>query len=495
MPRQILSNLRQVEAERPSGPAFAPAPTLASATPAGAPNAIVIGGSMAGLLAARVLSDHCASVTILERDAVNDAPEARKGQPHTRHLHGLLARGLQVMVHYFPDLLEGLRREGAIIADMGEGMRWFTHGGYRLQTKSGLQGALLSRPLLEWQIRRRVLALPNVRLVDRCDVLGLTFDETQSRVTGVRARLRAAAVGEPGAGDRLLRADLVVDASGRGAATPRWLQEAGYNHPAESAVHVNMGYATRLYRRRAGDLPGAALLMVTAEGPHDGRSGMAFPVEGDCWIVSLGGMHGDHPPLDEAGFLAFARSLPAPDVYDLLLKLDPVSPITPYRFPASLRRHYEQIGRFPEGYLVLGDAICSFNPVYGQGMTCAALQAEALDELLTRRGGNLHGLAPAFFARAAKIVDIPWQMAVGADFRFAGTVGEKALGTDFINAYLGYVHRATHHDPVVLQAFLQVMNLMQPPASLFAPKVLLRVLRPRRGERRAARVEAVGMSG
>jgi 2-polyprenyl-6-methoxyphenol hydroxylase-like FAD-dependent oxidoreductase len=458
-------------------------------------HAVVIGGSMAGLLAARVLSEHFGSVTILERDAVSDSPEARKGQPHVRHLHGLLARGLQVMAHYFPDLVEGLQQQGALIADMGEGMRWYTCGGYRLQAKSGMQGALMSRPLLEWQIRRRVLALPNVRMIDRCDVAGPVFTADNQRVSGVRASLRQPA-GVGVQGERFYRADLVIDASGRGTATPRWLQDAGYDHPVESTVHVNMGYATRIYRRCPGDLPGAALLMVTAEGPHDKRSGMAFPIEGDRWIVSLGGINGDHPPLDEQSFLAFARSLPAPDVYELLLKLQPLSTIVPYKFPSSLRRHYERIERFPEGYLVMGDAICSFNPVYGQGMTCAALQAQALDELLAQRGGNLDGLAQAFFTRAAKIVDIPWQMAVGADFRFAGTVGEKARGVDFINAYLARVHRATHHDPVVLQEFLKVMNLVQPPASLFAPKVLLRVLRPgRRADASTVRMEAAQVSG
>jgi hypothetical protein len=259
-------------------------------------------------------------------------------------------------------------------------------------------------------------------------------------------------------------------------------------------VKINMGYATRIYRRKPGDLEGAQLLMVTAEGPEDKRSGMVFPIEGDDegerWICSLGGINGDHPPLDEQGYLDFARSLPAPDVYNLISKLEPLGEITPYKFPSSLRRHYEKLERFPEGYLVMGDAICSFNPVYGQGMTVAAMEAQALDELLSQRlrskkhsrgryglrAGSLDGLAPEFFARAAKIVDIPWQMAVGADFRFPGTEGKKERSVDFINAYVAKVHRATHRDPVVQVAFLKVMNLMEPPASLFHPKVLLRVL-------------------
>lgn len=437
-------------------------------------HAVVIGGSIAGLLAARVLSDHFARVTILERDPVADEPEVRKGQPHTRHLHGLLAKGVDVMGRYFPDLLAGLQQNGAIVADMGAGMRWFTFGGYRLQTPTGMMGVLMSRPMLEWQIRRRLLAIGNVRMIDQVDVQGLEFDEKKQRVTGVRAALRTS-----GGSPYTYVADLVIDAGGRSALTPRWLQEAGYDHAVESTVKINMGYATRIYRRRPGDLQGAELLLVTAAGPHDKRSGMVFPIEGDRWIVSLSGINGDHPPLDEHGFLDFARSLQAPDVYNLLLKLEPVSAIMPHKFPSSLRRHYEKLDRFPGGYLVLGDAICSFNPVYGQGMTCAALEAQALDELLAQRQpDDLRGLAQDFFARAAQIIDNPWQMAVGADFRFPGTEGKKAASVDFVNAYVARVHRATHHDPLVLKEFLKVMNMMQPPASLFHPKVMLRLLRP-----------------
>jgi len=455
-------------------------------------HAVVIGGSMAGLLAARVLSEHFAQVTVLERDAVQDEPQSRKGQPHTRHLHGLLAKGLEVMANYFPDLLDSLQGNGALVADMGAGMRWYAYGGYRLQVEAGMRGALMSRPLLEWQIRRCVAALANVRIVDECDVEGPLFSTDKRRVTGVQVTLRA-----QGNQPHMFPADLVVDASGRGSASPKWLQAAGYARPVESEVKINMGYATRLYRRRPNDLQGAALIMVTAEGPDDKRSGMIFPIEGDRWIVTLGGINGDHPPLDEQGFLAFARSLPAPDVYRLITKAEPISGITPHRFPSSLRRHYEKMPSFPEGYLVLGDAICSFNPVYGQGMTCAAMEVEALDQLLSRRlntrfgkhhPGSLDGLALEFFTQAGKIVDNPWQMAVGADFRFPGTEGKKAASVDFINAYVTKVHRATHHDPVVQKEFLKVMNLMQPPSSLFHPKVLVRVLRGGRKQGQQARL-------
>jgi 2-polyprenyl-6-methoxyphenol hydroxylase-like FAD-dependent oxidoreductase len=442
-------------------------------TPKLGQHAIVIGGSMAGLLTARVLSDHFAQVTILERDPVQDAPEARKGQPQTRHLHGLLAKGLETMSHYFPDLIEGLRNGGAIIGDMGETMRWYANGGYRIQYPSGLYGALMSRPFLEWQIRRRVLALANVTLWGEVDVEGLLTSEDRRHVCGVQITRRNQVNGA-----EQLSADLVIDASGRGSASPKWLEALGYARPAERAVKVNVGYATRIFRRKPGDLVGAELVMVAAEAPHNKRTGLVFPIEGDRWICTLAGQAGDHAPADEQGFMAFARSLAAPDVYHLIRHAEPLSDIMLHKLPSSLRRHYEQLKHFPEGYLVLGDAVCSFNPVYGQGMTSAALQAAELDKLLVKRQrtGSLEGLWQPFFRRAAKVIDIPWQLAVGEDFRFAETEGEKAPGTDLINSYVNKVYQAMHHDTVVYGEFLKVMNLMQPPTALFHPKVLWRVL-------------------
>ena len=442
-------------------------------------HAVVIGASMGGLLTARILSDYFDQVTILERDKVNDAPETRKGQPQTRHLHALLAKGLEVMTRYFPDLPQGLADNGAIIADMGACMRWYTFGGYRVQTDTGYMGALMSRPLLEWQVRRRVLAIPNVKLLDEVDVERLVFGDANRRVQGVQIRGR-----REGGEHKLLRAELTVDASGRGTATPKWLDAAGYGKPAESAVKVNMGYATRVYRRQANDLVGASLVMVAGEAPHDKRSGLIFPIEGDRWICTLTGTAADYPPTDEAGFMEYARSLAAPDVHNLLARLEPLSEIISHKLPSSLRRHYEKMVRFPGGFLVLGDAICSFNPVYGQGMTSAALQADALADLLANLAADLPAgatslehLAAAYFARVAKIVDIPWQMAVGEDFRYAETEGKTSPGTDLINAYGARLHRGTHHDPYLLVDFLKVMNLMQPPTSLFHPRTVWHVLR------------------
>ena len=437
--------------------------------------ALVLGASMAGLLTARILSNHFDQVTIVERDPVTDQPVARKGQPQTRHLHGLLANGLEIMTRYYPDLPEALAAGGAVVEDMGETMRWYTYGGYRQRFSVGRESAIMSRPFLEQQIRQRTLALPNVTLLDNMAVKSLMTTADRRQVTGIQVERR-----DGSAGPETLAADLVVDATGRGSRTPQWLAELGYDAPTLSEVKVDIGYATRTYRRDPADANNRDWILFTPEAPKETRFGAMFPIEGGRWIVSLGGWQGDHAPTDEAGFLAFARSLPVPDICNVVSRAEPLTDIVPHKLASSLRRHYEKLKRFPEGYLVLGDAVCSFNPTYGQGMTSAAMQAAELDALLAERRGKLANLAPAFFKRAAKVVDIPWQLAVGEDFRFPGTTGPKPAGIDFLNRYVAAVHRATLVDAEVCAAFIQVMNLLAPPTSLMTPRMMLRVWRANR---------------
>jgi 2-polyprenyl-6-methoxyphenol hydroxylase-like FAD-dependent oxidoreductase len=446
-----------------------------------AKHALVIGGSLAGLVAARVLSDYFDQVTILERDPVNDVPESRKGQPQTVHLHGLLAQGFDIIKQYFPGIEQSLVEGGALTGDIAEKIRWHQFGGYKLQFASGLIGITMSRPFFEWHIRQRVLALRNVKLRSSCAVTGLVTRRDKKRVTGVQFIDRT-----NGNQTQSLPAGLVVDASGRGSSALKWLEELGYAKPSEEEVKIKVGYATRIYRRDPGD---QFTVMISADPPLGKRGAYLFPIEGDRWIVTAGGYLGDYPPTDETGFLEFLRSIPAPDIYNILSRAEPLSEIHAYKYPASLRRHYERLQRFPEGYLVLGDAFASFNPIYGQGMTSAALQAQALDQILKKRR-SLHDLWRPFYREAAKVVDTPWQMAVGEDFRYPETEGPKSVWTDFLNSYVLRVHIATHHDREVYAQFLRVMNLIDPPASLLAPRVLWRLWRHRNQEKTAMKMVA-----
>jgi 2-polyprenyl-6-methoxyphenol hydroxylase-like FAD-dependent oxidoreductase len=432
--------------------------------------AIVIGGSLAGLLTARVLSDFFEEVIILERDPVHDFPESRKGQAQTRHIHGLLAQGLIILKEYFPGIDEEFCSEGAFMDDLGKRIHWYQYGGYRLNIQSGVTGMAMSRPFLEFHIRRRVLQIPSVTLIDQCAVTDLVPSRDKKQIIGVRLS-KSLAENDT----EILEADLVVDASGRGTASIKWLVNLGYDRPAETEVKARIGYATREYRRITKDADFVRSEVILPTAPAEKHGAILFPVEGDRWLMTAGGYLGDHPPTDEAGLMEYIRTLPAPDIFNIISKAEPLTEIVTYKYPASVRRHYEKLKHFPEGFLVIGDAFASFNPIYGQGMTSAAMQTHVLKDTLQQHL-NLHGLWKSYFKRAAKVVDMPWQLAVGEDFRYPETEGKKPPFTDMINEFVVKVHKATQRDPVVYAQFLRVMNLMAAPTSLLSPRILWRVL-------------------
>jgi 2-polyprenyl-6-methoxyphenol hydroxylase-like FAD-dependent oxidoreductase len=432
-------------------------------------HAVVLGASMAGLAAARVLADTYEWVTVLERDTLPGAVVHRKGVPQSRHAHGLLAAGRVALEELFPGLTDELVANGALSGDLQAQTRWHNQGLRLCPGPSDLQGIALSRPLLEGSIRERVRALPNVRVVDRCDAAGLVPTSDGRGVRGVRVLRRA-----DGSAEELIEADLIVDATGRSSRSPLWLEELGYPRPAEDEVRIGVAYASRVYRRRPDHLDGDRAAVVAAT-PDRPCGGALLAMEGDRWMVTLNGYLGQRPPTDPDGFLAFAAGLPAPDIFEVISDAEPLGEVLPARYPASVRRRYELLHEFPDGYLVTGDAVCGFNPVYGQGMSVAALEALALRECLRAR--PTVGLARRFFAEVARIVDIPWQIAVGADLRFPSLQGPRTAKVRLVNAYLARFHVAAATDPVLGRAFLRVVNLMDRPEGLLRPTVALRVLR------------------
>jgi len=429
---------------------------------AGRKRAIVLGGSMAGLLAARVLSDHFEGVSLIERDALPAFAEQRRGVPQGRHTHGLLASGRSVLEKLFPGISEALLKAGAVAADIVRDSRWFFEGACLSRPRSGLTGLLMTRPLLEAVVRERVLANPKVVRRDEVAVEELVVDRKSGRVTGVRA------------GGQTLSGDLVVDATGRGSRSQQWLESLGYEKPVEDIVQVGLGHTTRFFRRKPTDLNGDKAVVIPPT-PKGKRGGVMLAQEGDRWTVTLIAHFGNYAPEDLDGFIAFARTLPAPYIHDVVSRNEPLGEAASARFPASVWRRYELLPRFPPGYLVFGDAICSFNPRYGQGMSVAALQAVELENTLVSGDGDL-ALAKTFFRRAAKVVAIPWTIAVGNDLRIPETVGRRTAGVKLINWYISKLHKAAHTDPVAALAFHRVGNLLAPPPSIMHPRIAIRVL-------------------
>ena len=342
---------------------------------------------------------------------------------------------------------------------MVNGSRWFIEGGCFARRPSGERDLRVSRPLLEGTVRERVFSLGNITALEDCTVEGLI--ESNGRVTAVKL------------GPRPIAADLVVDATGRGSQSPQWLEEIGYPKPEEERLEIGLGYATRLFRRRATDLDGdlAALIPKTPTGK---RGGVMITQEGDRWTVTLYSHFGGYPTSELNGFIEFAKTLPAPYIHDVICRAEPICDGAVARFPASMRRRYETVERFPDGYLVVGDAISSFSPAYGQGMSCTALQAIELRNVLAQ--GN-DKLARRFFPKAARIVDTPWNIVAGSDLRMPETKGPRNAKLRFMNWYISKLHRAAHHDPVAAEAFLRVSNFLAAPPSVFHPKIAIRVLK------------------
>jgi 2-polyprenyl-6-methoxyphenol hydroxylase-like FAD-dependent oxidoreductase len=430
-------------------------------------HAIVLGASIAGLGAARVLSDHFDSVTLVERDELPAGGAKRKGVPQAQHAHGLLPSGYQILSDYFPQLMDELVAGGAIRGDLTGDFLWYQYGGWKLRADSGLDAIVVSRPFLERKVRERVLALPQVTLLQGHVGQEPVFDPRTRRVTGLSVKKLSTDT------TTTLDADLVVDALGRGSPSPTRLASWGYGQVTETNVPIEVGYATGVFERRPGDLYGTLGAVIAGTAPQSTRFVAILGAEGNRWIITLAGCLRDYPPTDFDGWKEFARSLPTSDALDLVKDREPIGPIASYRFPANRRCHYEKLADFPAGYLVTGDALCSFNPLYGQGMSVALSQARALDRCPAAGDGEL---AKRYFRDAAEIVESPWAIATGEDYRYPQVEGRRPPGFGLVSRYMARAHRVATRDPVVLRRFFQVASLLAPPPAMMAPAIAWRVL-------------------
>jgi 2-polyprenyl-6-methoxyphenol hydroxylase-like FAD-dependent oxidoreductase len=415
---------------------------------------------MAGLLAACTLSRHFSRVTIVERDLYPTQAGVRSGVPQARHVHALLFRGLQIIENLLPGIRIELVALGGDLLDTSADFTWLTPAGWAPRFQSGLPFLAASRPLLEHVVRRRVATLSNVEFLENTAAVKLHATDNPRRISGVHVQSRT-----PGAPSKLITADLIVDASGRSSRTPDWLAALGYQPPPETIVDGHVGYASRIYRRK--HVPGAnwRATYSQAQPPLVCRFGLALPVEDDRWIVTLGGGGGDYPPTDEAAFVDFAKSLPNANIHNVIAASDPLSSVCSHRGTQNRLRHFENI-RMPIGLLVLGDAACAFNPVYGQGMSTAAIAARLLD--LTLSTGRVH----EFQTELARELTPAWTLATSEDVRYPGAKAPAmTMGTRFMHWYVDRVLAASIESTRVRSSLLRVFHLVRSPASLFLPHV------------------------
>jgi 2-polyprenyl-6-methoxyphenol hydroxylase-like FAD-dependent oxidoreductase len=441
-------------------------------------SAVVMGGGLAGLAAARVLSDHYSTVLVLEQDRVENVAEYRRGVPQSRHAQGLLASGAKGLEQLFPGLLDELLGVGAVKCCMTREAHWCHAAAEHFRFDSRVEGVLVSRPLLEGLVRKRVRALSNVNLKEGSRVKRLVVSPDNSGVTGVEVQ----------DGDAM-PADLTVDATGRGSCSPQWLQSMGYGAPEQETITVNLGYVTRHFHRLPHHLNGALLVMIQAA-PENGRGGVLLAQEGELWVVTLNS-YGEQPPTDLPAFIEFAKGLRAPYIYDVVSQAEPVDAPRSARFPASVRWRYERMRRFPKGYVIIGDALVSSNPAYALGMSLSILEAIELDAALRHGSRNL---AHRFLMQVAKVIDFPWSLIAGRDPKMPGAIGRKPPMADFLQWYVDQLHMSARTDPRMVLAFQRVQNLVAPAQSLFSPRIAARVMSDallrRAAKNRAARIEA-----
>ena len=450
---------------------------------------------MAGLLAARVLADNFEHVTIFERDFYPEGTDPRRGLPQGHHLHALLGRGQQIIEEFFPGIRDDLIANGACVLDSGDEIAWRTPQGWGKPFHSGLKVLAFSRPFLDWHVRQRLSLIENVEIVTGSEVTGLVTNSDRDGVSGISFKLHSTESEEQENGTPTLQfmaADLVVDASGRNSRAPQWLTALGYEPPRESIVNAFLGYASRIYARSNEEGEGPKAIFLQAAPPDLTRMGIVFPIEGNRWMLTLCGGDRDYPPVDDHEFLNFARSLPSSLIFDTVRDAKSLSPIRSFRATQNRCRHYEAMHRFPGQFILLGDSVCAFNPVYGQGMTIAAMGAVELNRAISQWKDLKFGdrFTRGFQKRLAKINSLPWALATGEDCRYRGTEGaSRTLKARFMHAYLDRVIALTTKDIKVRALWLKVFQMLMPPSVLFSPAVLLKVVReivaqPRPGKHR-----------
>ncbi len=433
--------------------------------------AVVIGGSYAGLVTARVPADFFAEVVLVERDAVDEDTGAHQGAPQGYHAHAMLAKGGEILERLFPGLRDELREAGAPVFDYGQGIDFLLPTGLAPRARTGVQIQTFTRDELERRLRRKVLARSEVTLLAATQCSGLTRDAS-GRVTGVTCRQRGTEAID-------LAADLVVDASGRSSSLEDWLGAVGVTVPTKRTVKAKVTYTSMNFDRPEEGHPShpdyyIAYQMLFA--PRVPRAGVLLAVERNRWTCSLLGFQ-DPPPADDTGYPRFAESLDNPHLAQQIGRRTVQEPTHRYTNVDNQWRPHHAVRNWPDRLIAVGDAVCVFNPVYGQGLTVAAMEAELLQRTLARRsasGKQLDGMAGGYQKRVGRLLLGPWTLSTNSDLMW--NPDPQPLGARFAHWYNTRLFQVAVKDAAVWSRFVRVVNMVATPAVLFHPAVALKVL-------------------
>jgi 2-polyprenyl-6-methoxyphenol hydroxylase-like FAD-dependent oxidoreductase len=451
--------------------------------------AIVIGGGIAGLLAARVLSGHFSKTIVIEKDRYPKEKGPRNGTPQANHIHVFLVKGMQTIIDLFPGIEEKLLSQGGHKIDVISKAKFKFPTGWARNFNSDMNTIVCSRQLLEYTIRQEILEKYfNVKIVENARAIGLATDSEQKIITGVNVIYGNGNNNNDINKTTIINANLVVDASGRRSETPIWFEKIGLEKPNETKINSFIGYAGRriqlLSTQSSPLLSNHKVVVVFTNPPNNPRMVVMTAIEDNQWQLGLLGIGKTYPPTDEKGFLNFVKELGVEDVYKIVRDAKPISNIYGYREDGSRLYHYEKIKKWPKNFIVLGDAVSAFNPIYAQGVTVAAIQSKILDNLLREYKINnaeaalKKGFEKKFQGEIAKLNSLPWLLGTSEDLRWSTTEANKKMNpfTKIIQRYSKHVILLTPNSRLATKSFLEMLNMVKSPAVLFHPLLIVQVL-------------------
>lgn len=434
--------------------------------------AVVLGGSISGILSARVLSDFFEEVIIIEKDQQSALKQVRRSVPQGRHLHVLLETGLQVMDELFPGFSNILIEKGSSIIDSQNDVSWYHFNVWKKRYKSKLRLALQSRPLLEHLLREKLLdQCKNVTMITDTRVIGLIHDETIDRITEVKI------ANNDNRDNQTIKCDFIVDAMGRGSTCDSWLKELGFKTPESKSIHIGMGYTSLLLKPNKPIVKDWKALFIHPYPPYNTKYGAIIPQEKDengeeRYMVALSGCLDDHAPKNLNGFLNFANSLDSHEISEFIRNAVPVSDFSYYRSNKNTRKYYEKLKHLPKGIVSIGDAILVPNPIYGQGMTVASLEAKTLYETLSK---GLKDVEKRYYNKIEPLLDFAWDITSGENFRFPEVEGKRSIKIIAQNIYSKHLFILAGTEEKVWDGFVHVLLFLKHPMSIFRPYMIYKV--------------------